>query len=279
MFSAGRSLGARCSLAVWPARTHARPSRLAGCLAALTLATLAFIAPASAQVISAQDYTTDPMWPIDERGDGCSSPTWPKAPAADDVRRVLVIGDSMIRDSRTMLEPALTKAGWLPTVRCWGAKGSLWGAEQVQRAKALDQFPDTVVVSLGVNDIWWLHIPMDQSVDILMHAIGSHHTVYWINLFFGPNGYNDLPRASAANNVLRLKARTYPNLHIINFARDYRAALQSDSSVGWADGVHLNEAGYRVRTRIIVEALGSPPSRGPAKPTPKPAGDSAGPTS
>lgn len=216
-------------------------------------------------------------WPVDTRGDGCSAPTWPQAPAEDDSRRVLVIGDSLVRDSRALLERGLARSGWLPSVRCWGAKGSEWGVEQVQLARAAGQLPGTIVLSLGTNDIWWLGVPMADSIDRMMDAIGDKRTVYWINLYFGPHGYDRLPTHHTANKVLKAKLAEYPNLRIIDFAGGYRDALAHDTRVGWADGVHLNAFGYRVRTRIIVAALGSPvvpePNPGPGptpEPTPKP---------
>lgn len=64
----------------------------------------------------------DSQWPVDEKGDGCSSPVWPGEESHKDPRRVLVVGDSLIRNSRSSLESKLTRKGWLPTVRCWGGK-------------------------------------------------------------------------------------------------------------------------------------------------------------
>lgn len=200
----------------------------------------------------------DPAWPVDARGDGCAAPVWPEADASYDDSRVLVIGDSLIRDTRMQLEGALTEAGWIPTVRCWGAKGTDWGVTQVKRARQLTQLPDRVVVSLGTNDIWWLGIPMDVAVDQMMRALGPKREVYWVNLWFGDAGfanYDRLPRPTKANRILRAKAKQYPNLHIINFATAFRTAARAGKGVGWADGVHLNAAGYRLRTHLIVESL------------------------
>jgi hypothetical protein len=199
----------------------------------------------------------DSHWPANTRGDGCSSPTWPTHVSAGDRRRVLVIGDSLVRDSRHMLESSLSQAGWVPTVRCWGAKGSTWGVGQVQRARQLRQLPKTVIVSLGTNDIWWLGVSMETAVDRMMRELGSSRTVYWVNLWFGPHGYSRLPQPHAANRVLNAKARQYPNLKVINFARGFREARSSNPSIGWTDGVHLNTAGYQMRTRLIVSSLDS----------------------
>ena len=71
------------------------------------------------------DPYIDESWPADEKGDGCDAPVWPAA--APDANRVLLIGDSLFRNARGMLEDSLTVNGWTPTVRCWGATGTDWG--------------------------------------------------------------------------------------------------------------------------------------------------------
>lgn len=208
---------------------------------------------------STERVTLDPQWPADTTGKGCASPTWKTGTSAKDPRRVLVVGDSLTRESRASLERSLSKRGWLPTVRCWGGKGSAWGVEQVERAREMRQLPETVVVALGTNDVWWLGVSMSDAVDAVMTALGPHKIVYWVNLRFGPNNYSDLPHHGPANRTLREKAREYPNLTIINFSKRYGAALRNSPNIGWADGVHLNTPGYLARTRFIAEALGKPP--------------------
>ncbi len=195
----------------------------------------------------------DPEWPVDTRGDGCTTPVWPAK--AESTPRVLLIGDSLYRNARPLLEAELTESGWAPTVRCWGAKGSTWGVGQVERARELDQLPETVVVSLGTNDIWWLGVSMEQTVDSMMAALGPDITVYWVNLWFGPHGYDRLPEAGPANEVLESKTSEYPNLRVIDFAGAFQDAQARGVSVGWLDGVHMNEAARIVRVEAIVEAL------------------------
>lgn len=199
----------------------------------------------------------DDEWPIDEKGDGCTAPVWPAA--ALDAPRVLIIGDSLIRNARDLLEADLTEAGWVPTVRCWGAKGTDWGAGQVQRASELGQLPDTVVVSLGTNDIWWLGIPMDVAVDQMMAALGPDRTVYWVNLWHDPSAYDDLPKPGPANEVLSQKAQQYAHLYVVDFARAFQDAEASGNDVGWVDGVHLNETANHLREALIVSAVTSGP--------------------
>lgn len=197
--------------------------------------------------------SVDDAWPVDEKGDGCDAPVWPAA--APDAPRVLLIGDSLFRNSRALLEESLTADGWVPTVRCWGAKGTDWGAGQVQRAAELGQLPDTVVVSFGTNDIWWLGIPMEDAVDQMMWELGPDRTVYWINLWFDQTAYDDLPDPTAANAILEEKAREYPNLQIIDFAGAFEQMASAGANVGWTDGVHLNATAEQLRVDVILAAL------------------------
>lgn len=200
--------------------------------------------------------TTDPEWP---QGDwrSCSSPVWQGSTPQSDPSRILIIGDSLTRESRDRLETKLDRKGWNPVTRCWGGKGSEWGAEQVKRARTLKQFPRTVVVALGTNDIWWLGVPMETAVDRMMKAIGPKRKVYWVNLWFGPNNYG-LEEPEEANRILNRKQRQYRNLHIIDFATQYAQAIKDDPQNGWTDGVHLNATGYKTRARIITSSVGSP---------------------
>jgi hypothetical protein len=151
-----------------------------------------------------------------------------------------------------------------------GGKGTDWGLEQIERARALKQLPSTIVVSLGTNDIWWLHLDLAQGIDDMMAAIGPKREVYWVDLWFGANSYDDLPSPTKANRILRDKAKQYPNLTIVNFAKEFRRAQAADPTVGWDDGVHLNTAGNKVRVRAIARALGTPVEDVEPTPTPEP---------
>jgi hypothetical protein len=232
------------------------------CTVAVTSALLS-LAPASAtQDTSTRTASvTDRTWPPNIRGDGCPSPEWRTDARRHDPRRMLVIGDSLIRGSRHELTRVAQTAGWLPTIRCWGGKGTNWGLQQVVRARQLKQLPRTVVISLGTNDIWWLGLDLGRGIDAMMAELGPDRQVYWVNLHFGPHGYSRLPSPTAANRVLRAKAKQYPNLTVINFARAFTQARSRGIPVGWKDGVHLNEAGYRVRVQAIMDAVGKPRSR------------------
>jgi len=210
----------------------------------------------AADVVDDQDWgepLIDDQWPVDEKGDGCEAPVWPAA--APDAPRVLLIGDSLFRNARGMLEESLAANGWVPTVRCWGAKGTDWGVGQVERARELEQLPSTVVLSFGTNDIWWLGIPMEDAVDQMMASLGTERDVYWVNLWYNQSAYDALPDPGPANDILEAKAAEYPNLHVIDFSSAFQGLASAGVDVGWTDGVHLNDTANALRTEIIVAAL------------------------
>ena len=68
-------------------------------------------------------------------------------------------------------------------------------------------------------------------------------------------GYGRLPEGGPANEMLESNTREYPNLRVIDFAVAFLDAQARGVSVGWLDGVHMNEAVRIVRVEAIVEAL------------------------
>ena len=70
-------------------------------------------------------------------------------------------------------------------------------------------------------------------------------------------GYGRLPEGGPANEMLESNTREYPNLRVIDFAGAFLDAQARGVSVGWLDGVHMNEAVRIVRVEAIVGAAGS----------------------
>lgn len=72
-------------------------------------------------------------------------------PAAPGV--VVVVGDSIIRESRNAITASLAAAGFDVVFVCWGGKNLLWGLDQVAALRSLDLMPACLVVNLGTNDL------------------------------------------------------------------------------------------------------------------------------
>ena len=92
----------------------------------------------------------DRQWPRNPPWDACPRPVWPGERSTGmpgGGRRVLVIGDSLTRDSRILTAKGMRRDGWTPTFRCWGSRRLDWGIDQVVRSRQLRQLP--VVLDAG----------------------------------------------------------------------------------------------------------------------------------
>ncbi len=177
-------------------------------------------------------------------------------------RRVLVLGDSLTRDSRTLTAKSMRASGWTPTFRCWGSKRLDWGIAQVRRAKSLGQLPRYVVVALGTNDISWETPQTTQRrVHALLDAIGPKRQVLWVDLDVDHSAFSS-SRAQWFNGMIREVAEKRTNVTVIPWRRVARAA-----SAGRFDGIHYGPSGFRLRALTVTKALNV---AGRANPVPSP---------
>ena len=93
-------------------------------------------------------------WGPDD-GLACSPPSTSSGHSLDPAGPgvVVIIGDSLIRESRDALNSALGDAGYGVVFICWGGKNLSWGLEQVDTMKSLRLMPTCLVVNLGTNDL------------------------------------------------------------------------------------------------------------------------------
>ena len=67
----------------------------------------------------------DRQWPKNPPWDACPRPVWPgelSSGMPGGGRRVLVIGDSLTRESLALTAKGMRRNGWTPTFRCWGSR-------------------------------------------------------------------------------------------------------------------------------------------------------------
>lgn len=211
----------------------------------------------------------DRRWPKHVGWQGCPAPTWPDQKAAGLAfgARILVIGDSLTRESRTQLTAKLRQDGWTPTIRCWGGKRMDWGIAQIRRAKKLGQLPDTVVMALGINDMRLIARSVTaQRVRTALDALGTDRTIYWVNMHFVGAGSPGLAKERWFNRLLRTEAAKRSNLRIVDWAQWAR-----DRDIRPRDGLHYGHAGRVQRAEAIRQAVraGLPPAPEP-NPAPEP---------
>lgn len=196
-------------------------------------------------------------WPSSTGWRGCSAPTWdqPKVPR-NDPRRVLIVGDSLTRESRAYLESKARKAGWIPSVRCWGGVTTKWGARQLAATHTAKRLPPTIVVALGTNDHWWAGESVVTGLKDILSEAGTERHIYWVNLAF--DRAPGVPDDRKVNARVAKLADRHHNLTIIDFKQAVADARKGRRAVATYDGVHYYKDGYRFRAATIVKGIGKP---------------------
>lgn len=182
------------------------------------------------------------------RGDRVqTAPTTPP-PAICFERRAFVIGDSLTVGALEFggLDDVLDAAGYTARIDARQARFADGGANRLAIEAAAGRLEPLVVVGLGTNDAaagftmaWFA-----DNIDKAMAAVGRSRTVLWINLQIG-----DLARQARFNDVLTFKSAQHPNLLVLDWAsQPTRQYLEGD-------GIHLEPAGYRLRTAFMRDRM------------------------
>ena len=196
----------------------------------------------------------DPRWPNRIGWQGCPAPIWPSnvaEGAPGNGRRVLVVGDSLVRESRTRLMTLLRNSGWTPTVRCWGGKRLDWVSDQISRAKKIDQLPSTVIVVVGTNDMRWVSRPVTKSrMRSLVQQIGPDREILWVNTYASGADRFTRPKERWFNRQLQQLARQHDNVKIVDWSAEARTR-----GVRFEDGLHYRPKGRRLLAEVIADDL------------------------
>jgi lysophospholipase L1-like esterase len=195
----------------------------------------------------------DKKWPDNPPWDACPAPIWPGEPNSGtpgDGRRVLVLGDSLTRDSQEPMTKYLAESGWTPTFRCWGSKRLDWGLDQVKRAKQLNQLPEYVIVALGTNDISWEQpATTERRVNTMLDRLGPDRQVLWVDLDIAYSTFS-MTRADWFNKMIRQVAKDRSNLKVVPWEK-----IARQENAARFDGIHYGTSGYKLRARELTDAL------------------------
>jgi len=189
------------------------------------------------------------MGKIDEQPRGISTSAISEGPPGDG-RRVLVLGDSLTRESQEPMTRSLEASGWTPTFRCWGSKRLDWGLDQITRAKEINQLPKYVIVALGTNDVSWVQPAVtEQRVNKLLDRLGPNRQVLWVDLDVDYSTFSST-RADWFNKMIRTVARDRSNVKVVPWEKAARSAKAYRF-----DGIHYGTSGCRLRGHFLTDAL------------------------
>jgi hypothetical protein len=209
------------------------------------------LGPAGTSVQAAQ---ADPSWRTGGDVRACGAPlsfdvTNPRGPGQGE--KVLVIGDSVTRDSRTMLTKALKSSGWNPVIRCFGGKRIDWGMSQIRDQRAWEGVPQTVVIALGINDMRWIDRSITRSrIDKILDQLGPKRNVLWVNLYGSKGDRFSKSKQVWFNTTLKKIASNRPNVHVMPWATHAKAA-----KIPMSGPLHYAHKGLVLRTKLTVGYL------------------------
>ena len=223
---------------------------LRAAVVAILVATVG-LSSVSTPVLAAQ---SDPSWRTGGDARACGAPLsfdvtnsrWP-----GQGEKVLVIGDSVTRDSRTMLTKALKSSGWNPVIRCFGGKRIDWGMSQIRDQRDWKGVPQTVVIALGTNDMRWIDKRTTKArIDKILEQLGPTRNVLWVNLYGGNGDRFSKSKQVWFNKTLKKIASKRPNVLILPWAAHAQAA-----KIPMSGPLHYAHKGLVLRTKLTVGYL------------------------
>jgi hypothetical protein len=210
-----------------------------------------------------QASNLDPSWRTGGDSRACAAPVWSPTSSftsPGNGRRVLIIGDSLTRESRVDMTRLLRKSGWNPTVRCFGGKRLDWAISQVKAQRKWRGLPQTVIIAMGTNDVRWISGSVTKKrIYSLVDSLGPNRDILWVNAY-GRNGDRfSKVKQVWLNKTLETVAKQRPNMAVMRWDQ-----IASQAGIGFSSPIHYNKAGFRFRAEQVVAELnarfGSAPS-------------------
>lgn len=211
------------------------------------------------------DFTsTWQEYPWGSNGLECPHPSSSPGVSADPLnpKTVIIVGDSLVRDSRGEMTTALEALGYTPVFICWGGKNLEWGQQQVDTLRSLGLLSRCLVFNLGTNDLKGT-TAQGLADAVSLETVGSRLTsllasvsdiddVFAVdiaaNLALAPS---TMKRVGEAPAMYRQAAQTTGVGDII----DWAAQTQGDPGLIGADGIHDTASGRWARAQLIANAV------------------------
>lgn len=195
----------------------------------------------------------DPGWTTEGDPRACSAPVWPaKATvgAPGEGRRVLVIGDSLVREAKSDILRGLRDSGWTPTIRCFGGKRLDWALAQIDRARTIGQLPEVVVIVMGTNDMRWIDRATTRSRMQQVARELRGRTVVWVDTYASGGDRFTKEKQRWINGQIRQLDRRYAHVHRVPWG-----ALAEEQGVRFATALHYDRRGERAFARALVAGV------------------------
>lgn len=198
--------------------------------------------------------------------DGLECPPPAASPASgsspDDPGVVVVLGDSLVRDSRDAIASSLAGYGMSAQFVCWGGKNLEWGLAQIETMRSLSLLPTCLVINLGTNDLKGTTangladaVPLttvgERLQNILLGSADITH-VFAVDiaadLSVAPSTMADV---GDAPQVWQNAVSATGVGEVISWA----AITQADPSLIGSDGIHDSGSGQQTRAQVIADAV------------------------
>jgi hypothetical protein len=167
--------------------------------------------------------------------------------------RVLVVGDSLTRDSASLTASKLAAGGWNGHVDAVGGRYIYDAITAFKRATAEGRgVPNTVVIALGTNGKVCPASTRAALIKNVMKALGPKRAVYWVNVNYRGSGTYSATRFNA---LLADTLKAYPNARVLNWASYAGNLERAGVPIVSGDGIHLTSTGYAHRASFIRNSL------------------------
>ncbi len=161
---------------------------------------------------------------------------------AQQQRRVVIVGDSIVLGAQGPMVAALQGQGWNVTFDASVSRSTSAGADAVESHRG--ELDDSLVISLGANDAGNPGA-FRSKVRALLDANAGVPHVYWLTIrevrdYYGP-----------ANQILFEEAAARPNVSVI----DWNGVTLGSSGLTSGDGLHLTPSGASAMSQLVVDSV------------------------
>ena len=165
--------------------------------------------------------------------------------------RLLLVGDSLMNQSRAQVLDAVSQDGWDPKIEAEGGTTIVQWADRFPLLDFADQ-PDMIVIELGTNDCGLGGCPdLTPYIDKIMKYTTSATEVLWLNTNEDASENPLIGNLEYVNNEIEDACSRYPKL----FLADMNSEFEGRKDLHVPDGIHWNDQGKEAFASFIRDQL------------------------